>query len=110
VGVGSLMTPEIFGKAAILLAEDENVDMVMAISAPDNPRSIASLVEAHKVIKKPLVITLFDIPGLVEPHFKALLNQHIPTYYEPKRAAYALAKLAEYSEFKSGKQSCLSKR
>jgi acetate---CoA ligase (ADP-forming) subunit alpha len=107
VGVGSLMAPEIFGKAAVLLAEDENVDMVMAISAPDNPRSIASLVDAHKVIKKPLVIALFDIPGLVEPHFKALLSQHIPTYYEPKRAAYALAKLAEYSEFKFGKKSGL---
>jgi acyl-CoA synthetase (NDP forming) len=105
LGVGSLMTPELYGQTAKVLSEDQNVDMIMAVSAPDNPRSIVSLANAAKEIKKPMVVTLFDIPGLVEPHFKHLLSQHIPTYYEPKRAAYALARLAEYSEFKARNQS-----
>jgi acyl-CoA synthetase (NDP forming) len=101
IGVGVLLTPELYGQAAQILADDENVDMIMAISAPDNPRSIKSLAEAAPKIKKPLVATLFEIPGLIEPEIKSLLGQHIPTYYEPKRAAYALAKLAEYAEYKN---------
>ena len=101
IGVGVLLTPELYGETAKILAEDENVDMIIAITAPDNPRSIKSLAEAAPQIKKPLVATLFEIPGLIEPEIKALLGQHIPTYYEPKRAAYALARMAEYAEYKN---------
>ncbi len=101
IGVGVLLTPELYGEAAKILAEDENVDMIIAITAPDNPRSIRSLVEAAPKVKKPLVATLFEIPGLIEPEMKSLLEKHIPAYYEPKSAAYALAKLAEYAEFKA---------
>ena len=105
LGVGSLMNPELFGDTARILSEDENIDMLMVVTTPDNPRSIESLSKAFNSIKKPLVVAMLDIPGLVEPHFKSLLSQHIPTYYEPKRAAYALARMAQYAEFKTENQS-----
>ena len=101
IGVGSLLNPELYGEVAKILAEDENVDMIIAMTAPDNPRSIKSLREAMPQIKKPLAATLFEITGLVEAEMKSLLEQHIPTYYEPKRAAFALAKLAEYAQYKA---------
>jgi acetyltransferase len=99
LGVGSLMSPDLFGETMKVLAADENVDSLLVITAPDSPRSITSIAEVAKEINKPLAVALFDIPGLVGPHFNFLLKKHIPTYYEPKRAAFALSKLTKYSEF-----------
>jgi hypothetical protein len=48
-----------------------------------------------------MVISLFDIAGLVEPQVKFLLDKHVPVYLDPKRAAFALAKLAEYAEYRN---------
>jgi acyl-CoA synthetase (NDP forming) len=48
-----------------------------------------------------MAISLFDIAGLVEPQVKFLQEKHVPVYLDPKRAAFALAKMAEYAEFKS---------
>ncbi len=101
IGVASLMNPEHYGETAKILAEDENVDMIIGITAPDNPRSIKSLAEAVPQIKKPVVATLFEIAGLVEPEMKSLLEHHVPAYTDPKRAAFALARLAEYAEYRS---------
>lgn len=101
IGVASLLTPELYGEATKILAEDEGVDMIMAITAPDNPRSIKSLAQVAPSVKKPLVATLFEIAGLVESEMKGLLAQNIPAYYEPKRAAFVLARMAEYAEYKN---------
>jgi acyl-CoA synthetase (NDP forming) len=101
IGVASLLTPQLYGDATRILAEDEGVDMIMAITAPDNPRSIKSLAQAAPSVKKPLVATLFEIAGLVEPEMKGLLAQNIPAYYEPKRATTVLARMAEYAEYKN---------
>jgi acetate---CoA ligase (ADP-forming) subunit alpha len=100
IGVGSLLNPELYGETIKVLAEDENVDMIIAISSPENPVSIDSIAEAAGNIKKPLAVALFDIPGLVENQFKMLLERRIPAYSEPKRAAFALSKMAEYAEYR----------
>ena len=99
VGVGMLMNPQLYGETIKLLAEDENVDMLICITAPDCPLSIKSIADATKVINKPLVACLFEIGGLVEDQLKFLLEKHIPTYIEPKRAALALFEMVCYTEY-----------
>jgi len=100
IGVGSLLDSQLYGETVRVMAEDENVDMIIAISSPENPVAIASIAEAAGKINKPLAVSLFEIPGLVEAQFNMLYKKHIPAYSEPKRAAFALAKMAEYAEYR----------
>jgi acetate---CoA ligase (ADP-forming) subunit alpha len=99
IGVGSLLASQLYGETVRVMAEDDNVDMVIAISSPENPVSIASIAEAARDIKKPLAVALFEIPGLVEAQFQMLLEKRIPAFSEPKRAAFALAKMADYADY-----------
>ena len=101
IGVGVMVNPKLYGTTAKVLLEDENVDMLIAVTGPDNPDSIIDLADVAQNSTKPMVISLFDIAGLVEPQYNFLLSKHVPTYLEPKRAAFALSKLAEYAEFRS---------
>jgi len=100
IGAGVLVNPKLYGETAKVLLEDENVDMLITVTGPDNPSSIINLAAVAKNSKKPMVISLFDIAGLVEPQVKFLLERHVPTYLDPKRAAFALVKLAESAEFR----------
>ncbi|MBN1191952.1 MAG: CoA-binding protein [Dehalococcoidales bacterium] len=102
LGVGSLLSPQHFAEAAIILSGDSNVDMLLVITAPENPRSIAILAEKAGEIKKPMAVSLFDVPELIVPQFRYLLDRSIPVYTDPRRAAVALSKLAEYAEFRKG--------
>jgi acyl-CoA synthetase (NDP forming) len=101
IGAGVLVNPKLYGETVKILLEDENVDMLITITGPDNPASIKGLADAAQNTNKPMVIALFDIAGLVEPQAKFLQEKNIPVYLDPKRAAFALAKLAEYVEFRA---------
>jgi acyl-CoA synthetase (NDP forming) len=100
LGVGSLMNPELFPEAAKIIAADTGVDMLLVITAPENPRSISLLAEAKGEIGKPMAIALFDVPELIVPQFHFLLERQMPAYTDPRRAAVALSKLAEYAAFR----------
>ena len=99
VGVGMLMNPSLYEKTIKLLAEDENVDMLICITAPECPESIQSIAAGAAEIDKPLIACVFDIGGLVEDQFKYLMERHVPACLEPKRAASTLFKMACYSEY-----------
>jgi acetyltransferase len=99
VGVGMLMNPQLYGETIKLLAEDDNVDMLICITAPDCPDSVKSIADAAKEINKPLVACLFDIGGLVEDQLKFLYENHIPSYTEPKRAIFSLFKMVCYADY-----------
>jgi acyl-CoA synthetase (NDP forming) len=101
IGAGVLINPQLYGETAKILLEDENVDMLITVTGPDNPASIKGLAELAQNAGKPMVISLFDIAGLVEPQVKFLREKQIPVYLDPKRAAFALAKMAEYAEFRA---------
>ena len=101
IGAGVLINPQLYSETAKILLEDENVDMLITVTGPDNPTSIKGLAEVAQNASKPVVISLFDIAGLVEPQVKFLREKQIPVYLDPKRAAFALAKLAEYAEFRA---------
>jgi acyl-CoA synthetase (NDP forming) len=98
VGVGMLLTPQIYGDVIKILAEDNNVDMLIAITCPESPASVKSIADAVREIRKPLVTALFDIRGFVEEQMHFLLSQHIPAYTDAKRAALALFRMADYAE------------
>jgi acyl-CoA synthetase (NDP forming) len=101
VGVGMLLAPQIYGDVLRLLAEDENVDMLIAITAPEASVSVQSIASAKENIRKPIAVALFDTRGLVEAQVKFLLEQHIPAYFDARRAASALCKLAEYAKYRN---------
>jgi len=99
VGVAMLMTPQLYGETIKLLASDENVDMLISITAPDCPASVASIVDAVKAINKPLFVSLFEIRGLIESQAKLLLDNRIPVCTDSKRAALALNRMVQYREY-----------
>ena len=100
IGAGVLVNPSLYGRTAKILLDDENVDMLVTVTGPDNPATVRDLADVAGSANKPMVIALFDIAGLVEPQVKYLQEKHVPVYLDPKRAANALAKLAEYAEYK----------
>ncbi len=101
IGAGVLVNPKLYGQTAKILLDDENVDMLITITGPDNPATVKDLAEVAQKASKPVVISLFDIAGLVEPQVKFLQAQKIPAYPDPKRAAFALAKMADYAEYRT---------
>ena len=64
-------------------------------------RAIAGLVETIEIEAggKPAVICGATPQGWPRGELRFLSKSKVPVYPEPRRAAYALAKLAEYSEF-----------
>jgi acetate---CoA ligase (ADP-forming) len=102
IGAGVLVNPKLYRDTARILLEDENVDMLITVTGPDNPASIQGLAEVAQHAAKPMVVCLFDIAGLVEPQVKFLQEKHIPVYLDPKRAVFALAKMVEYARYRAG--------
>ena len=101
IGAGVLVNPKLYSETAKILLGDENVDMLITVTGPDNPASIVDLADIAQNTTKPMVISLFDIAGLVEPQIKFLQDKHIPVYLDPKRAAFALAKMTQYAEYRA---------
>jgi acyl-CoA synthetase (NDP forming) len=81
-----------------ILHEDENVDMLLAISDPGRPCT-QSIVEAAKVIKKPLAVTLFALPEFATEEYAFLAQHNIATFGDAKRAVAALAKVSKYASY-----------
>ena len=100
IGAGVLVNPKLYRETAKALLEDENVDMLITVTGPDNPSTIVDLAKVAQNAAKPMAISLFDIAGLVEPQIKFLQDKHIPVYLDPKRAAFVLAKMAQYAEYR----------
>ncbi|MFC1910100.1 acetate--CoA ligase family protein [Chloroflexota bacterium] len=100
IGVASLTMPHLYGDTIKILAEDENVDMILVITAPLR-KCTQSIADAAKSINKPVVASLFALPEISPEEFLFLSHNGVPTYSEPKRAANVLARLATYADMKS---------
>jgi len=81
-----------------ILDEDENVDMLLAISDPGRPCTL-SIVEAAKIIKKPLAVTLFALPEFAAEEYAFLAQNKIAAFGDAKRAVDALAKVSKYASY-----------
>jgi acyl-CoA synthetase (NDP forming) len=98
IGVATLVAPNLYGETLKLLSEDENVDMLLAISDPPRPCT-GSIVDAAKAIKKPLAVTLFALPEFAAEEYAFLAQNSIATFGDAKRAVAALAKISKYAAY-----------
>jgi len=98
IGVATLVAPKLYGETLKVLSEDENVDMLLAISDPGWP-CIQSIVEAAKIIKKPLAVTLFALPEFAPEEYGFLAQNKIAAFGDAKRAVAALAKISKYASY-----------
>jgi acyl-CoA synthetase (NDP forming) len=98
IGVATLVAPHLYGETLKILNEDENVDMLLAISDPGWP-CIQSIVEAAKIIRKPLAVTLFALPEFAAEEYALLAQNNIATFGDAKRAVAALAKTSKYAGY-----------
>ena len=98
IGVATLVAPNLYGETLRLLSEDENVDMLLAISDPGRPCT-QSIVEAARVIEKPLAVTLFALPEFAVEEYAFLAQNKIAVFGDAKRAVAALAKVSKYASY-----------
>ena len=98
LGVVSLMKPNLYGETIKILADDENVDMILAVTQPNRP-CIESLVDSTKALHKPVVVSIFSLPELSPREYQFLSENGVPAYSDPKKCAFVLSKLTEYAQF-----------
>lgn len=107
LGIIGALAPDHYVKEAIrIVAADPNVDMLIAaFTGPpgdddSRDRKVADIL-LSEIAKggKPTVICGATPQGWPRGELRFLAHSNVPVYPEPRRAAFALAKLAEYSEF-----------
>ena len=97
-GVASLLDPSLYAKAIEIVADDEGIDMILVISTPV-PACLEHVAAAARAIDKPLAVSVYALPESEPEIYRTLSAQGVAAYPDPKRAAYVLARMAEYSRF-----------
>ena len=107
LGLIAALAPEHYIKNAIrIVAKDPNIDMILAaFTGPPFDDDVKDKKVADILLKeirdggKPTVICGATPQGWPRGELRFLAQSNVPVYPEPRRAAYALAKLTQYSEF-----------
>jgi acyl-CoA synthetase (NDP forming) len=102
-GVASLLDPSLYEKTIEIVAEDEGIDMILVISTPVEA-CLKHVADAAKAIDKPLAVSVYALPESEPEIYKSLSAQGVAAYPDPKRAAYVLARLAEYARFREARR------
>jgi acyl-CoA synthetase (NDP forming) len=102
IGVATLVAPNLYGETLRILNEDENVDMLLAISDPGWP-CIQSIVAAAKAIGKPLAVALFALPEFAAQEYGYLAQNNVAAFSDARRAVAALAKISKYADYRAEK-------
>jgi acyl-CoA synthetase (NDP forming) len=97
-GVASLLNPELYAQAIEIVADDEGIDMILVISTPVRA-CLENVALAARAIDKPLAVSVFALPESEPGIYNFLSEQGVAAYPDPKRAARALSRLAEYAGF-----------
>jgi acetate---CoA ligase (ADP-forming) len=97
-GVASLLNPELYAKAIAIVADDPNIDMILVISTPVQA-CLEHVAAAAKSIDKPLAVSVYALPESEPGIYQFLSERGVAAYPDPKRAAIALARMAEYAAF-----------
>jgi len=103
IGVATLVAPNLYGETLKILNEDDDVDMLLAISDPGRPCT-QSIVQAAKAIEKPLAVTLFALPEFAAEEYAFFAQNNIAAFGDAKRAVAALAKISKYASHNAGRQ------
>jgi acyl-CoA synthetase (NDP forming) len=107
LGLLAALAPDRYIKEAIrIVARDPNIDMMLvAFTGPpfdddDRDKKVADLL-LKEIAEggKPTVICGAIPTGWPRGELRFIEKSKVPVYPEPRRAAHALAKLAQYSEF-----------
>jgi acetyltransferase len=96
-GVASLLDPGLYAKAIEIVAEDEGIDMLLVMATPVQA-CLEHVAAAAKSISKPLAVSVFALPESEPEVYRFLSEKGVAAYPDPKRAAYALSRMAEYAE------------
>jgi acyl-CoA synthetase (NDP forming) len=104
-GVASLLDPSLYAKAIEIVAEDEGIDMILVISTPVQA-CLEHVAAAARSISKPLAVSVYALPESEPEIYTSLAERGVAAYPDAKRAAYALARMAEYASFPTDQQAC----
>ena len=102
-GVASLLNPELYAKAIEIVAADEGIDMILVISTPVQA-CLEHVATAAKSIDKPLAVSVFALPESEPGIYAFLSDRGVAAYPDPKRAVYALSRMAEYARFQADRE------
>ncbi len=100
LSLASMVAPHIFGDALRIVAEDENIDMLLVIGVVGGElfRDLILKAVGEMNTRKPLVVTLMTgNMQSVAQDFPLLLRAGISAYSDAARAVKALARLYEYA-------------
>ncbi len=116
IGLGRFGVSEHYSKGLNLVADDPNIDVVMAIINPhvytqegvgahEIDQTAQVLIDTAKTLSKPLVVvmTLGDDINVIGDELKAqekMLNAGLPTFSTSEAAILAISKMAKYWEFR----------
>lgn len=104
LSLASLVNPSLHRDAISIVAQDENIDMLLLITIVGGEQLRTIVLEAtrNKKVKKPLVVTLMSgTTQSVAQDFPLMLGSGISVYSDAGRAAKALKKLWEYADFRA---------
>ncbi len=103
LSLASMVAPHVHRDALRIVAEDENIDMLLLIAVVGGERLRDHILEALEEIKtkKPLAVTLMagNMQSLAKD-FPLFLMSGMSAYTDAVRAAKALARLSEYARFR----------
>jgi len=98
-GVASLLDPSLYEQAIEIVADDEGIDMILVISTPV-PECLDHVAAAAKAIEKPLAVSVYALPESEPEIYASLAEKGVAAYSDPKRAAYVLARMADYAAYR----------
>jgi acyl-CoA synthetase (NDP forming) len=99
-GVASLLDPSLYAKAIEIVSDDEGIDMILIISTPVQ-ECLENVAAAATSISKPVAVSVYALPESEPEIYTFLSDRGVAAYPDPKRAVYALARMAEYARFLS---------
>ena len=104
--MGAMAAEKYVKEAMCIVAGDENIDMLLVsfigprtTDEVKDGKSAEALLSAIKEGGKPTVFSGASLMGWDRGELKFLRQNNVPVYPEARRAAFALSRLAQYSEF-----------
>lgn len=104
-GVASLLDPSLYEKAIEIVADDEGVDMILVISTPVR-ECLDHVAAAAAATDKPLAVAVYALPESEPQIYADLAAAGLAAYPDPRRAAYVLARMAQYAAFREARKCC----
>ena len=100
LSIAVLRQPDIFGPVLRALVEDENVDMVLLVGAP-SPEFTDLVVPIVNGTRKPVAVSVSLAFEGSHQEYKRLSQGGVAVFTDPRRAALALSRIADYADFRA---------